>query len=134
MDIMQDSVVTHIYIIYIILGVMLFNIISVYTTTNFIRLAKRLRFMTPFYHMLNAMIVYTGAIVAAYARDLSPTVILMIAASIAIMVLEIKRYKKMRVIKTKEVEKQKEFIIFAKKIYTAEILILVSVYILSKVF
>lgn len=134
MDMMQDSIVSHVFIIYLIFGVMLFNVAVVYSVKSFIKLAKILKFMTPLYHMLNAMIIYTGAIVSAYARDLSPTVILMIAASIAIMVLEIKRFKKMRVIKSDELEKQEEFKLFAKKIYTAEILIVVATFILAKVF
>ena len=122
MEIMNDSVVTHNFIIYIFLSVMLFNMYSVLSATDFIKLAKRLKFTTPLYHMLNAMIIYTGAIVSAYTHDVSITVVLMIATTIFVMVLEIKRYKKMRVIKLAEVEKQVEFVKFAKKIYMMEIL------------
>lgn len=131
---MSESVSTHNFIIYLFLGVMLFNIYSVNTVKDFISLAKRLRFTTPLYHTLNAMIIYTGAIVSAYTKEISPTVILMIATAIFLMVAEIKRYKKMRVIKSQETELQTAFYVYAKKIYTIEIAVLVLVYIICKVF
>lgn len=134
MDLVAEAIVTHIYAIYLFLFVMIFNLISVLVKVDFIKLANQLRFMTPVFHLLNAIVVYTGAIVAAYSHDLSPTVILMIAASILIMVLEIKRYKKMRVIKHDEIDKQFEFKLYAKKIYYIEIAVLISVYIISKLF
>ena len=134
MEIMNDSVVTHNFILYIFLSVMLFNIYSVITAKDFIKLAKRLKFTTPFYHMLNAMIIYTGIIVSAYTRDMSITVFLMIATAIFLMVAEIKRYKKMRVIKSTDTALQEEFIPYAKKIYMIEITVLITVYIICKVF
>ncbi len=133
MDLMSDSIATHVFLIYIFLGIMFFNLFSVLTQKNFIKLAKRLRFMTPLYHLTNAMIIYTGAIVSAYKHDISPTVILMIMAGIFLLVIEIKRFKKMRVIKSTDLDLQAEFIVYAKKIYTIEISVLVFVYIISKV-
>ena len=134
MDIMSESVTTHIYTIYILLGIMVFNLIAVSTIKNFIKLAKLLRFMTPLYHMVNAMIIYTGAIVAAFTKDMSPTVILMIAAGIFILVIEIKRYKKMRVIKSSDIVLQAEFYGYAKKIYIIEMAVLVLTYVIAKMF
>ena len=83
---------------------------------------------------MNAVVAYTGGIIAAYSHDISITVILMLATTIFIMVLEIKRYKKMRVIKLAEVEKQVEFVKFAKKIYMMEISAIVFTYVVSKIF
>ncbi len=134
MEIMQEAVTTHIYAIYIFLAIILFNFYSVVTQKDFIKLAKRLKFMTPMYHLSNAIIMYTGAIVSAYAKNFSLTVVLMIAASIFLLVIEIKRYKKMRIIKSNELKLQEEFIPYAKKIYTIEVSVLVFVYIVSKVF
>lgn len=131
---MSDSVVTHNFMLYLFLGVMFFNIYSVYTVKSFIPLAKRLKFTTPLYHTMNAMIIYTGAIVSAYNRVMSITVILMIATAIFLMVAEIKRYKKMRVIKSTDVALQEAFVVYAKKIYTIEISVLIVVYIICKVF
>ena len=134
MELMSDAIVTHVYTIYLFLAIMVFNFYSVFTVTDFMKLAKRLKFMTPIYHLTNAVVIYTGTIVSVYAKEFSPTIILMIIAGIFLLVIEIKRYKKMRVIKTSETQLQEEFIKFARKIYTIEIMVLVSVYIISKVF
>jgi len=134
MDIMSDSITTHVFMIYVLLAVMLFNLGAVLVVKDFVKLAKLLRMTTPLYHVVNAMIIYTGMIVSAYIKDLSPTVILMIFAGIFILVIEIKRYKKMRVIKTADVELQKQFYTYAKKIYIIEISVLFFVYFISKIF
>ena len=134
MELMQSAVQTHVYTIYFFLAIMLFNLYSVMKVKNFIVLAKRLRFMTPLYHLTNAIVIYTGTIVAFYAQVFSFTIALMIPASIFLLVIEIKRYKKMRVIKSDQIELQNDFFIYARKIYTIEIMVLISVYIISKVF
>ncbi len=134
MELMSDAVVTHVYTIYIFLAIMIFNFYSVVSVKEFIKLAKRLKFMTPIYHLTNAIVMYTGAIVAAYANTFSFTIGLMIPTSIFLLVIEIKRYKKMRVIKTGDKQLQEEFVVYAKKIYTIEIMVLVAVYIISKIF
>lgn len=134
MELMQSAIDTHVYTIYFFLLVMLFNLYSVVTQNDFIKLAKRLKFMTPLYHLTNAIVIYTGTIVAFYAQYFSVTVALMIPASIFLLVIEIKRYKKMRIIKSSDIQLQKEFYGYAKKIYMIEIIVLFSVYLISKVF
>ena len=134
MELMNGAIVTHVYTIYIFLAIMIFNFYSVVSAKEFIPLAKRLKFMTPLYHLTNAVVMYTGAIVAAYANVFSWTIALMIPASIFLLVIEIKRYKKMRVIKSSDIKLQEEFFVYAKKIYTIEVAVLVFVYIISKVF
>lgn len=134
MELMQSAITTHVYVIYFFLGIMLFNLYSVSTQKDFVKLAMRLKFMTPLYHLTNAIVIYTGTIVSFYALHFSITIALMIPAAIFLLVIEIKRYKKMRIIKSTDTEKQKEFYKYAKKIYTIEIAVLVSVYIISKVF
>ena len=134
MELMHSAVQTHIYTIYFFLSLMVFNLYSVYKEKEFIVLAKRLKFLTPLYHSINAVVIYTGTIVAFYAQTFSFTIALMIPASIFLLVIEIKRYKKMRVIKHDQIELQNEFYIYAKKIYTIEISVIIAVYILSKVF
>lgn len=134
MELMSDAIVTHVYMIYCLLGIIVFNFLTVLFSSNYIGLAKKLRFMTPLFHFFNACIAYTGAIVSAYVHDLSPTVVLMIATTIFIMVLEIKRYKKMRVITSDNIEAQFQFKLFARKIYLVEFSAIVAVYIISKIF
>ncbi|QKF72478.1 putative membrane protein [Aliarcobacter faecis] len=131
---MQDAISTHIYAIYIFLAIMLFNLYSVVSKKDFMSLAKRLKFMTPIYHLSNAIVIYTGTIVAFYAQHFSFTIALMIPASIFLLVIEIKRYKKQRVIKVADTQLQEDFYIYAKKIYLIEISVLVLVYVVSKVF
>ncbi len=134
MELVITSVQWHIYSIVLLLSIMIFNLISVLKVEDYFGLVKRLKVMTPIYHSINFIVAYTGGIVAAFTHDVSVTVILMIATTIFIMILEIKRYKKMRVIKTAEFEKQIEFRVFAKKIYIMEISALVFTYIISKLF
>ena len=134
MELMQSVVQIHIYTIYFFLSLMLFNLYSVFREKEFIVLAKRLKFMTPLYHLTNAIVIYTGIIVAFFAQTFSFTIALMIPASIFLLVIEIKRYKKMRVIKHDQIDLQNEFYIYAKKIYTIEISVIIAVYIISKVF
>lgn len=134
MELMSGAIQTHVLAVYIFLIIMIFNFYSVVSVKDFIKLAKRLKFMTPLYHFSNAVIMYTGAIVAFYATTFSFTIGLMIPASIFLLVIEIKRYKKMRVIKSDDVKLQEEFLVYAKKIYTIEIMVLIAVYIISKVF
>ena len=134
MELMQDAIQTHVYTIYFFLCIMLFNLYSVLSQKNFISLAKRLKFMTPLYHLTNAIVIYTGTIVAFYAQHFSLTIALMIPAAIFLLVIEIKRYKKMRVIKHDQIELQNEFYAYAKKIYIIEISVIIAIYIISKVF
>jgi hypothetical protein len=134
MELMQSAVQTHVYTIYFFLAIMLFNLYSVTRERNFIVLAKRLKFMTPLYHLTNAIVIYTGTIVAFYAKTFSITIALMIPAAIFLLVIEIKRYKKMRVIKHDQIQLQNDFFTYSRKIYTIEISVLIGVYIISKVF
>jgi len=134
MELVPVSTTWHIYAIVLFMIVMIINLFSVLQIKDYITLAKRLKILTPIYHTLNAIVAYTGGIVAAFTHDFKPTTILMIATTILVMVLEIKRYKKMRIIKSTQIEEQNQFRIFAKKIYTIEILALVFTYIVAKVF
>lgn len=134
MELMQSAITTHIYVIYFFLGIMLFNLYSVISAKDFIKLAKRLRLMTPLYHLTNAIVIYTGTIVAFYAQVFSFTIALMIPASIFLLVIEIKKYKKMRVIQSNDLELQEQFFKFAKKIGIIQVSVLALVFVVSKVF
>lgn len=133
MEFIDTSVTWHINFIVVLMFIMMFNLFSVLKVDNYLKLVKRLKLMTPIYHSVNAVVAYTGGIIAAFSHNLSIAVLLMLATTIFIMILEIKRYKKMRIIKTAEFDKQAEFRIFAKKIYMMEISALVFTYIVSKI-
>ena len=134
MNLMNDAILTHVYTLFFFLTIMIFNLYCVLSIKDFIKLAKRLKFMTPIYHLTNAIVIYTGMIVSAYTHDMSYTVILMIPVAIFLLVIEIKRYKRMRVIKSNNIELQEAFYIYAKKIYIIEISVLISMYIIAKIF
>jgi len=134
MEFVNTSVTWHVYAIVILVLIMINNLFTVLKVEDYFTIVKRLKLMTPIYHSMNAVVAYTGGVVAAFSHDLSITVLLMLATTIFIMVLEIKRYKKMRVIKVAEIEKQQEFRIFAKKIYMMEISAVVFTYVVSKIF
>ena len=134
MDFVATSITWHVYAIVILFLIMINNLFTVLKADDYITLVRKLKIMTPIYHSMNAVVAYTGGIVAAYSHDVSITVVLMIATTIFVMILEIKRYKKMRVIKLAEVEKQVEFVKFAKKIYMMEIGAIMFTYIVSKIF
>jgi len=134
MDFVSTSITWHVYAIVILVLIMINNLFAVLKANDYITLVRKLKIMTPIYHSMNAVVAYTGGIIAAYSHDLSITVVLMLATTIFVMILEIKRYKKMRVIKLAEVEKQVEFVKFAKKIYMMEISAIVFTYLVSKAF
>ena len=90
MELMESAVRTHIYVICFFFLIMLFNLYSVLTQKDFITLAKRLKFMTPLYHLTNAIVIYTGTIVTFYAQSFSFKIALMIPTAIFLLVIKIK--------------------------------------------
>lgn len=133
-QLISSSIWVHIFAIFGLVGVILFNFYTVQKEENFFYMASRLKKVTPYFHSINFIIAYTGAVLAGFTHDMNPTVILMIPTSLFLMISEIKRYKKMRVIQLNQVELQDEFKTFAKKIYTIQLIVIVCVYIISKLF
>ncbi len=134
MELMEDPILAHVYAIYFFLAIMLFNLYLVRTQKDFIKLAKTLRFMTPMYHLSVAIVMYTGTIVAFYTRYFSITIALMIATAIFLLVIEIKRHKKMKVIRSTDEQLQKEFYVYSTKVYLIETAVLLGVFSIVKVF
>ena len=133
-QLISSSTFTHIISIFILLAIIGFNYYTVQKEQVFILMAKRLKKITPIFHSINFIIAYTGAVLSGFTHDLSPTVILMIPITLFIMITEIKRYKKMRVIKVDDIERQVEFRVFAKKIYMMQIIALIFMYIIANLF
>jgi hypothetical protein len=131
MDIVASSIEIHIILLGLLFLIILFNLANVHYTKSFVTMAIWLKRMTPLYHGVNFAIVYSGAIVSAYVHNLAPEIILMIPTALALMILEIKRFKKQRIIKSTDYEFQKEFRVFAQNIYKKELIILSSISIIS---
>lgn len=97
-------------------------------------MASRLKKLTPYFHAINFIVAYSGVVLSGFTRDLSWTVILMIPVSLFLMISEIKRYKKMRIIQLSDTKLQEEFKIFAQKIYTMQIIAIVLMYVVANLF
>ena len=124
----------HIGAIFILVGIILFNYYTVQKSDNFFVMAKRLKKITPYFHSFNFIVAYTGAVLAGFTHDLNPTVILMIPVALFVMITEIKRYKKMRVIRTTDIELQEEFKLFATKIYNMQLMAITFMFVIAKLF
>jgi hypothetical protein len=133
-ELISSSTPTHVYAVFALVAIILYNYYTVSTQKEFILMAKTLKKWTPVYHSVNFVVAYMGIVLAAFTHDLSPTVILMIPTTLFLMISEIKRYKKMRVIKLDEKDKQEEFRAFAKKIYTMQLVAIVLMYTIAKLF
>jgi hypothetical protein len=133
-QLISSSTPTHVYAIFVLVAIIIYNYYTVSTQKVFILMAKTLKRWTSVYHSVNFVVAYMGIVLAAFTHDMSPTVMLMIPTTLFLMISEIKRYKKLRVIKLDEIEKQEEFRAFAKKIYTMQLAAIVLMYIIAKVF
>ena len=133
-DLVASSIITHNTAIFALLCLIIYHFAVVSKTFDFITLAKKLRFTTPIFHSINAFVVYSGAVVSAYMKIFDFTVVLMMFTSLFLMISEIKRYKKMRVILSNDSKQQDEFKFFAKKIYILQLIAIFAVYIISKIF
>lgn len=133
-QLISSSTFTHIFAIFALLIVIGFNFYTVYKEDKFILMARRLKKTTPYFHAINFIIAYLGAVLSAFTHDMNPTVILMVPVTLFLMISEIKRYKKMRVIKLDDIERQEEFRVFAKKIYTVQVFMIIMMYIIANIF
>ena len=132
-QLITSSTPTHVYAIFALVAIIAFNFYTVHTETRFIFLAKRLRKVMPYFHATNFVVVYLGTVLSAFTHDLSWTVMLMIPTSLFLMITEIKRYKKMRVIKLEDTQAQEEFKKFAKKIYTMQVIAISVMFIIAEI-
>lgn len=125
----------HFFFIILLFLVPLRNLYVLYTETNFIRLARKIRYLGPGYHILNAVNLFTGVVLMVVMNYyVGYELLLMIPTSIYILVFEIKRYKKIRRITSKDYEEQTEFIAWAKKKYLADALLIAGVSLIAVVF
>jgi hypothetical protein len=133
-DIMDSPVYLHVIAVVVLLVLIFYHIYKLNFTDKFVDIQNSYRLTTPFFHFINASVAYTGVIISAYRHDLSWTVILMITATLFVMISEIKRYKRLRVILSHQDELQKSFKIFATKIAIYQIVLLLFVYVVAVIF
>ncbi len=91
---------------------------------DFMQLHAKFKKVTPAHHTLSSVVFYTGALLIVISASFNITTLLMILAFVFVLVSEIKRYKKIRVIKHNETLKQEEFLDYAKKVYILQIAVI----------
>lgn len=122
---------THIAFILLLTLIIIRNLYLLYFEGNFITLAKKIRFPTPIFHSLIAINFFTGVLIIVLFSGFNFFILFMIASTLFIMIAEIKRYKKIRVIRSKDFELQAEFKEFAKKIYLIDLGLIFGIFILN---
>lgn len=97
-----------------------------FSETHFIRLARKIRYYGPLLHFSYAAILFNGFILSFLTKNyLGWEVWLMYAVWLFVFMAEIKRYKKIRVIGSKDIAEQQAFIAYAKKLYAINLVLTV---------
>ncbi len=125
MDMMYDaSLQIHYGLVFIWMGIIAFNAAMVQLSVNAAVYVRRARIAMPFSVMALFAIAFTGAVMMA-AKHLDFTVenVAMIAAAIVLTVLESRRYKVLRRLRTKVDDALELYRPFALKILGAELLL-----------
>ena len=100
---------------------------------NFIKFSKKFRFLLLIQNIILAMIAFTGVVVMAVSRFTlwNIEIVLMIFVLFLILFYQIVLYKKIRIIKSKEIDLQNDFKKYASKIYIRLITVEIFVYVIS---
>jgi len=133
-SLISSSTTIHISFIFILIAIICINYYIAQKNQPFIKTAKILRKMLPYFHSVNFIIAYTGFVLSGYTHNFSLVVLLMIPTSLILMISEIKKYKKLRVIRLKDTKLQEEFKIFVKKISILQLIAIIGTYIIIKIF
>ncbi len=137
----EFTINVHIIFILALAILMIRNLTILFFEENFIKLAKKIRFPTAMLHSLIAINFFTGILLMSFPIAYNLPIdsnfyimsFIMIAITLFIMIAEIKRYKRIRVIKSTETKLQQEFIKFAKKIYIIDLILIVSIFLIYKI-
>lgn len=126
------SLKIHIVSLLLLALVVVVNFFIVTKTENFILMVRRLRFTAPMYHLLIGSLVFTAMVMMAYGHiGFKSRIIVMIAAALVLFIMEIRNYKRMRIIGSKEIELQERFKRAARKLYLSELLVILVVSLVS---
>lgn len=106
-------------------------LIFLYRTSSFPHLIRKIKLLTPAYGFLLASAILTGIIMSFMFVHFSFNALFMSIASIIIIINEIRRYKRQRVIASYDSAEQVIFIRWAKRKYGLDLLLLAIVWIVS---
>lgn len=99
---------------------------------NFIELINKIKLIAPLIFMFIFNTLFTGALLFVLSKkSISFDIIFMIIALLVVFILEIKRYKKQKIITSYNYLAQVDFINFAKKVYIIDIFIFLLIYLSS---
>jgi hypothetical protein len=130
----QYTLWLHIGLIFAFLFIIIYNYYILHKEKNFIRLAKILKRNMIFHHSFNFSVLYTGGVMLGIIKHFNFEIILMFLTSFYLFFGEFSRHFRQRIIKSNEKEKQNDYIIFAKRLYTTQIILLTSMFVFAKVF
>jgi ATP/ADP translocase len=124
----EMSIVTHNYSVYFLLGVILLNLLFLVTAKEIKKFKRTMRLFNPYTGIGIGGVVFTGVVMMA-AKHLDFTIenIVMIAFSVALIMLEVKRTTRLKYTNSKEVNALENYKEFAFKIIAIEILLVMSV-------
>lgn len=124
-EMIKLSIDIHVFFVILLVLVPLRNLYVLYTKDNFIRVAKSIKFPSPFYFGVLASLAFSGLIIAMFIKQyFTFDNALMTVVTIYLLVSEIKRVKKLRPITSKEYDEQQKFIKYAKKKYTINTIVI----------
>ncbi len=106
------------------------GLLFLFFSRNFPYLIRRIRLLTPLYAFLIASVAFTGIVYTAILQIFNVWVIYMILLFIFLVIGEVKRYKKQRIIASYDKELQAQFIFWAKRKYMLDIIFLCLLYFL----
>ena len=130
----QYTLWIHIGVVFALLFIIIYNYYILHKEKNFIRLAKILKRNMILHHSFNFSILYTGGVILGIIKHFNAEIVFMFLTSFYLFFGEISRHFRQRIIKSNEKEKQEIYIIFAKKTYTVQIILLVCMFVFSRIF
>jgi len=130
----QYTLWIHIGVVFALLFIIIYNYYILHKEKNFIRLAKILKRNMILHHSFNFSILYTGGVILGIIKHFNAEIVFMFLTSFYLFFGEISRHFRQRIIKSNEKEKQEIYIIFAKKTYTVQLILLVCMFVFSRIF
>jgi hypothetical protein len=130
----QYTLWIHIGVVFALLFIIIYNYYILHKEKNFIRLAKILKRNMILHHSFNFSILYTGGVILGIIKHFNAEIVFMFLTSFYLFFGEISRHFRQRIIKSNEKEKQETYIIFAKKTYTVQLILLVCMFVFSRIF
>lgn len=121
------TVNVHLFFLLLILLIYLKNLYVLFTVNDFITLSRKIRFFGPMLHFFLSATFFLGIILSVFTKDYrSIEILIMYGLWLFFFISEIKRYKKIRSITSKEPDTQQRFIQWAKKLYGLNLLLLIG--------